>query len=140
MIDLGIGYNQAKKDSSIAPVPANMYSFVVEEITLGESQAGRPKMTWWLRIENNPEFEGRRLPYNVSLPWVDPATGIHTTAGIGFLVDIIEAIGASWGEDGTLPDVETFYGMRGFMRVGQKPRKGEPETIDNTIKFPKKGK
>ena len=141
-IDLGIGYDDAKKESGFEPLPAGTYAFMVESIEEGHTgelskTPNRPKWTWRLKVVGG-EHDGRTLLYTTVFPWSNPMTGQRDVSGLGLLVAIAAGIGAMW-EGTILPDKETFYGRSGFMRVGTKMRrKADPmdaDVVDNTIKI-----
>lgn len=131
-IDLGIDYDAAEKESRPPIIVDGTYEFLVDHIDEGNTLEGRPSWTVWLKIVNKPEYPNRLVPYRIYFPWTDPANGQPDRSGLYLLVNFIDGIGERW--TGTiLPDKEVFYGKGGFMRIGHRPNRQDPEVNENTV-------
>lgn len=96
-IEIGVDFAQAEKEVAEArqPAPEGDYTVQVEQITPGTGkESGRPKLNWQLTIVGHPEWSGKKVFYNTSLPWMKD--GRLETSGINFLVDLCKALGQPW--------------------------------------------
>lgn len=83
-------------DSEQIILDPGVYSLRIMEVSLGESQAGRPMLKVTLTVCDNPnaKFNDKKLFYNCPLPQGD------NTKGISFLVRLMKALGQEWeGEE-----------------------------------------
>lgn len=132
VIDIGMDFETAEKDADISPLPNDDYRFQVKDYELGESGEnskvpGRPKINWQLQIvENeNPDFNGRIIFYNTSLPWTNPNTGEFDSGGMSFLTKLAQSVGVTW--EGTQFDPDALVGQSGLMRTGIKEYNGQQQ-------------
>ena len=134
-IDLGLSYEQAEEQSKFELIPDGTYEFSVDSCEDRIYESGRPALNWKLRLEDAGEFTGRTVFYSTPRPWINPEhPGEVDNSMIALLLNLCKAVRMTWR--GTqLPEKESFYGMRGTCKIGHKPRKNDPETIDNTVKM-----
>ena len=145
MVDIQIGAEGITPDvltklSRVPPLPAKTYEFMVDDVTDGNTQEGRPKWTVWLKVMNDPTYPTARLPYNCNLPWMNPSTGAWDVSGGFALVDLMNGTGKTWLGDIRKEDVQTSYkqllkGATGFMRVGQRANRLDPQVMENTVRI-----
>ncbi len=130
-IDLGMEFDEFEKLSQPPPVPPATYEFVVDSrAEEANTTSGRPMWIFYLKIINRPEFVNRSIRYSCLMPWDDPATGQKDLSNTFNIVNLIR--GTAMEVHGSqIPDKEYFFGRSGVMNVIQKPRKGDPEIINN---------
>ena len=143
MIDVEIGndgltFDLLSKSARIAPVEPGTKEFVIEEITPGVTNAGRPRWLVWLRIVNDEKYPNTRLPYSVILPWINPQTGTWDMSNSFLLINLAKGTNVSWQGDFRNDDVREkvladFLGKGGFMRVSQRPNHDDPSIMENQV-------
>jgi hypothetical protein len=142
-LDLGIGQEEMEALGRIKPINDGTYEFIIERPEIGSSNDGKPMWIFYLRVVNSPEYPNRSIRYGVVVPHIGPDGKVDMGTAPGFLVPLNNEVGVfiNWHEfpdPQDLPWVKSTYeGKGGFMAVGHKPRKGDPETIDNTVRYPK---
>ena len=134
----GITPELLTKASRVPPVEVGTKEFIIEDIQDGNTQDGRPRWLVWLRIVNDPKYPNTRLPYSVLLPWISPITGGWDVSNGFLLVNLMKGTGKRWEGDLRKEEVreqykEVLVGAGGFMRVGQRPNRDDPEVLDNTV-------
>lgn len=139
-IDLGIDFEEFEKMSLPPLITPGKYEFQVEtradETT---TMIGRPMWVFYLKIINRPDIPNRSLRYSCQLPWLDVSTGKMDYSNTFALLNLIHGTGLEV-RGSQLPDKEVFFGRMGVMTVDQKPRKNDPEMIDNTASIVTKRK
>jgi hypothetical protein len=128
------------KSASMPPVDAKTYEFQIEDVKMGNTAEGRPRMMCMLKILNDANYPNRSLIYSCVLPWIDPATGAWDISGGFTIVNLMKGTGKTWTGDLRKPEVQQAYaeslkGATGFMRVGQKPNRLDPSMMDNTVQI-----
>ncbi len=135
----GITPDLMTKASRPAPIPAKTYEFQIADITVGNTQEGRPRWGCALQVINDPMFPNTKLFYSIYPPWINPQTGTWDVS-LGFLlVDMMKGTGKVWEGDLRRPEVQEAYreslkGATGFMRVGQKPNREDASWLENTVR------
>lgn len=115
-IDLGIGFDDAKKAAELPVDVGGPYEFVLDEITDTQTNEGRDGWTFWLKVVNNPKYPNVRVPYNTYFPWTNPSTGMRDDGGLTFLTNMFLGIGAAW-QGTVLPEKAELLGKTGFFRI-----------------------
>ena len=140
-IDLGIDFETAEKEvaESRKPVAIGDYSIQVTDIKPGvggesSKNPGRPLLNWELSIIGHPDYTGKKLFYNTSLPWADPSNGNRLlTSGLNFLTDLTKALGHPWA--GRAIQTEQYIGLTCHVTVGHTINKktGEPQAVVDKV-------
>jgi hypothetical protein len=148
MIDVEMSFGKAEMETKRLVLPVAKYSFMVDDIKPGNTQAGRPTWSWKLRVTScdaHPELVGRNTFINTVLPWLDPATGKIDTSGMFVLVGLLGGLCMGW--KGTQFDDTPALYMGGTatadvsvkVRTVKDQATGNEEQIeDNTYKWIKK--
>lgn len=115
VIELGVDFNKAQKeaDALMQPAPAGVYQLQVSSIEAGVSKnSGRGRLMWLMQIVNSsdPSFNGKKVTYFTNIP-----TATDTT-GIGFLVQITNALKKPW--NGTTINTDDYLGQICKANIG----------------------
>jgi hypothetical protein len=140
-ISLGIDFSELEQLAKPPLVPDGTYEGTVEEIKETNWASGRPAWFVRIRILNRPDIKNPLVSQSVGLPWQDPAQGGQWDYSNTFsLVNLINGVHMQVAGK-NIPDKESFYGKSGIIKVGHKPRKDDPEQIDQTVNWvvPRKG-
>ena len=142
-LDLGIGQEAMEALGRIKPLDDGTYEFVIERPELNRTDDGRPMWVLFLRVVNNANIPNRSIRYGVVIPHQKVSGELDYGTWPGFGLPLCVEIGlqvnyAQFPDQDDLPWVKAnFEGKSGWMQVGHKARKGEPDIIDNTVRFPK---
>ena len=140
-ISLGIDFAELEQMAKPPLLPDGTYEGAVEKIEDGTQSTGRPMWFVRVRILNRPDLGNRQVTHMVTLPWQDPTQGGQWDYSNTFsLVNLINGVHMQVAGK-NIPDKEAFYGKTGILKVGHRPRKDDPETIDQTVSWvvPRKG-
>lgn len=115
VIDLGMSFNEAKEEGERQKLKLTTgpYKLACREAKLGESKEKKtPQVAWLFEVvENqNSDFNGKQLRSWTSLPH-DGKSG-----GIGYIVEITEALGVPW--DGQSFELDACVGKMCNANVG----------------------
>ena len=148
-MELGIDFDQLEKEVRPPLVPDGIYDFQIADVTDSPvQQSGRPQWRFRLQIINRPDLPNRSLFVYAQLPWIDPDKKDWDYSNCFSIVDIVNGADMQVTQPNPDPSGQTFYGIpmemfkgrTGQMKVTHKPRKDEPETIDNVTRIVTKKK
>ncbi len=149
MIETGIGYEELEKLARPPLIPDGSYEFSIKNVEDSPVKgSGRPQWNFHLEIINRPDLTGRVAFYRAQLPWVDPTSNQWDYLYTFGITDLVSGVGITLTQPTPDPAGLTFYGVpkeafvgrTGVMKIGHRPRKDEPETIDNSVKIVTKKK
>jgi len=148
-VELGIGFDELDDLSRPALVPDGTCEYSIAAVDDSPvQQSGRPQWRFRLKVINRPDLPNSSLFSYAQLPWIDPDTKQWDYANTFTIVDIVKQAGIQVSQPNPDPTGATFYGIprevfvgkTGVMKVGHKPRKDDPDTIDNTVRIVTKKK
>jgi len=136
----GVTVDLLVKSAQMPPVAAKTYEFQIDDVKMGNTTEGRPRMMCLLKIINDANYPNRSLIYSCVLPWMNPTTGTWDISGGFTIVNLMKGTGKAWEGDLRKPEVQQAYaeslkGAVGFMRVGQRPNQLDPSQMDNTVQI-----
>lgn len=99
-IEIPMSFDEAVEEGTREPVNAGCYEFIISPSSkIGKTQRGRPKIMWLLQ-HTLPEYnKAAAVFYTTPLPWIDRETGKRDSAGINFLVDLMQGAKVRWQGD-----------------------------------------
>ena len=107
LVEIGSSMTDAEEFSKKErePLPNGPYTLRVNNCEPRTAKSGRPMLNFRLEVaENpNPDYNGKTMFYNCPLP------DNGNSKGIGFLVQIVKALGQEW--EGTNIKTDEFVGL-----------------------------
>lgn len=90
MIEMGIDFNAAQKESEAAmqPAPADIYTLQVTDVEEGVNKSGGPRLTYKMEIvaNSNPKLNGKKMMFFTNT----------TGPGVGFLTEMLTKFKCPW--------------------------------------------
>lgn len=107
IIELGVNFTTAQEASNalMLPAPTGVYQLQVNGIELGQTKKGKQRLMWIMQIVNSTDssLNGKKVSYFTNIP------SAVDVSGVGFLVQITNALGKPWS--GSVINTDDYLGL-----------------------------